>query len=212
MTNPFAHGPGWMVVAGIAGLVIGLGLFLLLVWHIVRRVADVPRVPLGPGTYTFLFLACLVAIGFGGLALAVAAAHADWAPRAPAPLPTTIAEMTCRPEGKGKARLGLVRVRLDGQRAGEEWQIVDGGECAILGEVLTFPAALEKVGLRGRYRLTKVGERPDPVVTPAWRALPRPGGVPVATATAVEVKAASDRHAIQRVVLDGPSLRLEAVK
>jgi hypothetical protein len=199
----FPHAPGSLVVFGITCTVLAGLLSLVLGWHVVRRLLDVPRVPRGPGTYVVMVLACLGLVAAGVIAFVVAAGLEDW-PGVPARAP--LAEVQCQRQAPAGARLGFVPFNAEGTRGPEEAENVPACDLAI-GR-LRFAAPFARFGLVDRHRLARVGTRRRPVDAPTWRALPRPLGVPVAAASEQQLAVPAD-GARYRVIADERGFRLE---
>src|SRR5437764_1476255 len=112
----FPHAPAPLVVFGITGSAIGGLLLFMLVWHALRRLLDLPRIPRGPGFYLFMVIACAVLFGGGVMSLILASALDDWEPVRDH---AALAEVRCQRAGNG-ARLTLVPLAPDGARGREE--------------------------------------------------------------------------------------------
>jgi hypothetical protein len=198
--------PTWLVVLAITSVALGALLLLLLGWHVVRRLLDVPRIPRGAGFYTVAVGACVLCIAGGVTALAVAAALTDWDGQAGS---GAIAEVHCRRTGPNRVELGYVTLGADGKRGPEETQTIDSLPCAVAVEKLHFPQALARLGLMERHRLSGVGAPRRPTSTPSWRSLPQPLGLPIASAEAQQVAIPSEDGVPYRVVADDRGLRVE---
>jgi hypothetical protein len=201
----FTQAPTWLVVLAITSIALGAALLLLLGWHVVRRMLDVPRIPRGAAFYTIAVLACIASIASGVTALAVAAALNDWQKAAGA---GAIAEVHCRRTGPNRVELGYVIIGSDGKRGPQETQTIDSPTCAVAVEKLHFPQALARLGLMERHRLSGVGAARRSS-TPLWRALPQPMGLPIAYADAQQVAIPSEDGAPYRVVADDRGVRVE---
>jgi hypothetical protein len=204
----FAQAPTWLVVLAITGLALGVLLLLLLGWHVVRRMLDVPRVPRGAAFYAVTVAACILFIAGGVTALAVAAALEDWQSQAG---PGAIAEVHCRRTGPNRVELGYVTIDANGKRAPEETQTIESLPCAVAVEKLHFQPGLARLGLIERHRLSGVGAARHSS-TPLWRALPQPMGLPIASAEAQQVAIPSEDGVRYRVVADDRGLRVEKLE
>jgi hypothetical protein len=202
----FEQAPTWLVVLAITSIVLGAALLLLLGWHVVRRILDVPRIPRGAGTYTVLVGACVLSIGSGATALAVAAALDDWQSQAG---PAAVAEVQCRRTGPTRVEVSYIPLGPDGKRGAEEKQSIESLPCEIAVERLHFPQALVRLGLIERHRLARVGSFVRPTATPVWRALPQPMGLPIASAEAQQVAIPTEDGAPYRVFADDRGVRVE---
>lgn len=204
----FTQAPTWLVVLAITSIALGAVLLLVLGWHMVRRVLDVPRVPRGAGFYSAVVLLCLISIGGGVTALAVASALDDWQKQTgPA-----IAEVHCRRTGPSKIELGYVTIGSDGKRAPEETQTLESVPCEVAVERLHFPPSLARLGLMERHRLARIGSVRRPTSIPLWRSLPQPLGLPIASAEAQQVAIPSEDGAPYRVVADDRGVRAEKLE
>jgi hypothetical protein len=201
----FTHAPTSLVVLAITSMAVGALLLLLLGWHVVRRLLDVPRIPRGAGFYTFAVAACALSIAGGVSALAVAAALDDWQTQ---PGAGAIAEVHCRRTGPKSVELGYVTIGADGKRGPEETQTIDSLPCAVAVEKLHFSQPLAHLGLMERHRLSGVGAARHTAI-PLWRALPQPLGLPIAFAEAQQVAIPSEDGAPYRVFADDRGLRVE---
>jgi hypothetical protein len=200
--------PTWLVVLAITGIAVGALLLLLLGWHVVRRILDVPRIPRGAGTYAVMVGFCVLSIAGGVTALAVAAALDDWQTQVG---PSPVAEVHCRRIGPTRVELSYVTLGPDGQRGAEEKQTIDSLPCEIAVERLHFPQALARLGLIERHRLARVGAFRLATATPVWRALPQPMGLPIAYAEAQQVAIPTEDGVPYRVVADDRGVRVEKV-
>jgi hypothetical protein len=198
--------PTGLVVLAVTGISLGALLLLLLGWHVVRRVLDVPRVPRGRGMYAVLVSLCVLSIGGGAAALAVASALGDW--QNPAG-PSAMAEVHCRRIAPTRVEVSYVIIGADGTRGPEEKQTIEALPCEIAVERLHFPQALARLGLAERLRLAGVGTFRRPTTTPVWRALPQPLGLPIAYADAQQVAIPTEDGAPYRVVADDRGVRVE---
>jgi hypothetical protein len=204
----FEQAPTWLVVLAITSIAVGAALLLLLGWHVVRRVLDVPRVPRGPGTYTVLVGLCVLCIAGGVTSLAVAAALTDWQAQIG---PSPVAEVQCRRVGPTEVQLGYVTIGPDGRR-GSAQPPTTAASCEVAVERLAFHARLARLGLIERHRLARVGAVTRPTSTPRWRALPQPMGLPIAAATAQPIAIPSDDGTPYRVVADDTGVRVERLR
>lgn len=207
-SGPMEQAPTWLVVLAITSVALGAALLLLLGWHVVRRILDVPRVPRGAGMYTILVSACLIFIGAGVTALAVADALADWQTQIG---PSPVAEVHCKRLGPTQISLSYVLLGPDGQRGPEEKQTVDSPTCEVAVERLHFHGPLARLGLIERLRLARIGKIERPTTTPWWRALPEPMGIPLAAATAQQVSIPSEDGTPYRLMADDRGVRVEKV-
>jgi len=201
----FTQAPTWLVVLAITSIALGTLLVLLLGWHLVRRMLDVPRIPRGAAFYTLAVVTCVASIASGVTALAVAAALNDWQSHAG---PGAIAEVHCRRTGPNRVELSYVTIGADGRRGPEETQAIEALPCAVAVERLHFPQALVRLGLMERHRLSGVGAAKRTSI-PVWRALPQPMGLPIAYAEAQQVAIPSEDGAPYRVVADDRGVRVE---
>ena len=188
---------------GITGTAVGGALLLLLAWHVLRRLLDIPRVPLRAGTYVFLVVACAALLAGGLGALGLAAALDDWES---VPDRVPLAEVHCQKTGTG-ARLTFVALKPDGTRGAEEAETVDALPCDLAIARLQFIPALARLGQR--QRVSRVGPRPRATATPPWRALPRPFGLVVAEAADHQLTVPPEDDHAYRVVSDGSGFRVE---
>jgi hypothetical protein len=202
----FAQAPTWMVVLAITSVALGALLLLVLGWHVVRRLLDVPRIPRGAGFYTVAVGACVLCIAGGVATLAVAAALDDWQSQAG---PGAIAEVHCRRTAPNRVEVSYLTIGANGKRGPEETQTIESLPCAVAVERLRFPQALARLGLMERHRLAQVGSVRRPTSTPLWRALPQPLGLPIASAEAQQVAIPSEDGAPYRVMADDRGLRVE---
>jgi hypothetical protein len=202
----FGQAPTWLVVLAITSIVLGAALLLLLGWHVVRRILDVPRVPRGAGTYAFLVGACVLSITGGATALLVAAALGDWQSQVGL---STVAEVHCRRTGPTQVEVSYATLGPDGKRGPEEKQTIESLPCEVAVERLHFPQALARLGLNERHRLARVGTFRRPTSTPVWRSLPQPMGLPIAYAEAQQVAIPTEDGAPYRVVADDRGVRVE---
>jgi hypothetical protein len=198
----FPHAPSSLVVFGITCAILAALLILLLVWHAVRRILDVPRVPRGAGFYVLMVVVAAAALGAGVGALVVAAALDDWPGVIGQPAQ---AELRCRRQSPTAARLSFVP--LD-PRGPEEAEVVPACEVAV--DRLRFGGRLNRFGLFERFRLAQVGTRARPPGTPEWRALPQPFGVPVAGISQQRLAVPPDDQPY-RLVADDRGIRLDKV-
>jgi hypothetical protein len=199
----FPHAPAALVVFGITGSAIGGLLLVVLLWHGLRRLLDLPRIPRGPGFYLFLVIACAFLFGGGVLSLIVAAALDDWEPvRDHAPL----AEVRCQRAGNG-AHLTVVPLATDGARGREETVELQAPLCDLSIARLTFTPPLTRLG--EHQRITRMAGRPRPGPTPIWRTLPQPLGLPLATADDHQLSIPVEDAHPYRVVADGHGFRVE---
>jgi hypothetical protein len=202
----FGHAPTGLVVLAITGIALGALLLLLLGWHVVRRLLDVPRIPRGVGMYAVLVGVCVLSIAGGTSALAVAAALDDW--QTP-PGPTAIAEVHCRRIAPTRVEVSYVTLGPDGTRGAEEKQTIEALPCEIAVERLHFPQALARLGLAERHRLARIGSYRLATATPDWRALPQPLGLPIAYADAQQVAIPTEDGVPYRVLADDRGVRVE---
>jgi hypothetical protein len=201
----FTQAPTWLLVLAITSIALGALLLLLLGWHLVRRMLDVPRIPRGAAFYAIAVVACIASIASGITALAVAAALNDWDSQAG---PGAIAEVHCRRTGPNRVEVSYVPIGADGKRGPEETQAMDSVPCAVAVEKLHFSQPLARLGLMERHRLSGVGAARRGSI-PLWRALPQPMGLPIASAEAQQVAIPSEDGAPYRVVADDRGLRVE---
>jgi hypothetical protein len=204
----FPHAPAALVVFGITCTALAGVVILILIWHAVRRVLDIPRVPRGPGSYVVMVVATagLLALGLG--AFLVAAGLEDW----PAPGRAPLAEVRCHKLPPTGARLSFVPLAADGARSPEEVESVSSPSGCVLGfQRLRFAAPLARFGLTERVRLSRVGSRVRPAGTPSWRALPQPLGAPVALASDEQLPVPAEDDRPYRLLTDARGLRLEKV-
>jgi hypothetical protein len=197
--------PTWLVVLAITSIALGAALLVLLGWHVVRRILDVPRVPRARALYALIVSLCALCIGAGVTALAVAAALDDWQAQVG---PAAMAEVHCRRVGASR-ELSFIPLGPDGRRGPEETQTAEELPCAIGVERLHFRPPLGRLGLIERLRLARVGAVRRPTTTPTWRALPQPFGVPVASLEAQQVAIPTEDGARYRLVADEGALRIE---
>ena len=202
----FAQAPTGLVVLAITSIAFGAALLLLLGWHVVRRIMDVPRVPRGRGLYAIMVGACTVFIAGGVTALAIAAALGDWQAQVG---PSAVAEVHCRRVGPTRVELGYITLGPAGQRGPEQTQTIDSLPCEVAVERLHFHQALARFGLIERLRLARVGGVPRPTATPLWRSLPQPLGLPIASAEAQQVAIPTEDGVAYRVVADDRGVRVE---
>jgi hypothetical protein len=202
----FEQAPTWMVVLAITSISLGAVLLVLLGWHAVRRLMDVPRVPRARAVYALLVTVCTLSIGAGVTALALASALADWQTQVG---PSAVAEVHCRRTGPTRVELSFVPIGPNGQRGAEETQPIEALPCAVAVERLHFHQALARLGLIERMRLARVGDVRRPTSTPVWRALPQPLGLPIASADAQQIAIPTEDGAPYRVVADDRALRVE---
>jgi hypothetical protein len=200
----FPHAPGPLVVAGITGVFVGGLLLLVLAWHVLRRIMDVPRVPLGPAVYALLLLICAATLGGGLLALVLAAALEDWQT---VPEHAAVAEVRCQRDGAA-VKVTLVPIASDGSHGPAETAAATTAPCDLTIERLAFAPPLSRV-LGQRQRVTSLAGRPRPGETPAWRALPRPLGLNVAEASDHQLRLTADETHPYRVMVEGPGFRVE---
>jgi len=198
--------PTGLVVLAVTGIAVGALLLLLLGWHVVRRILDVPRVPRGRGMYAVLVGLCVLSIGGGAAALAVAAALGDWQNQAG---PSAMAEVHCRRIAPTRVEVSYVTLGPDGKRGPEEKQTIEALPCEIAVERLHFPQALARLGLAERHRLAGIGGFRRPTTTPLWRALPQAAGLPIAYADAQQVAIPTEDGVPYRVVADDRGVRVE---
>jgi hypothetical protein len=198
--------PTSLVVLAITGIALGAALLVLLGWHVVRRILDVPRVPRGRALYVILVGTCTLCIAAGVTALALAAALGDWQTQIG---PSAVAEAHCRRVGPTRVELSFVPLGPDGQRGPEETQTIESLPCELAVERLHFSGALARLGLIERLRLARVGAIRRPTTTPLWRALPQPLGLPIASAEAQQVAIPTEDGASYRVVADDRGVRVE---
>jgi len=202
----FAQAPTWLVVLAITSIALGAFLLLLLGWHVVRRILDVPRVPRGAGTYAVMIGLCVLSIAGGATALVVAAALDDWQTQGG---PAAVAEVHCRRVAPTRVEVSYVTLGPDGKRGAEEKQTIESLPCEIAIERLHFPQALVRLGLSERHRLARIGGFRLATATPVWRALPQPMGLPIAYAEAQQVAIPTEDGAPYRVVADDRGVRVE---
>jgi hypothetical protein len=202
----FHQAPTWLVVLAITSIIIGAAILVLLGWHVVRRILDVPRVPRGRALYAILIGACVLLIGEGVTGLAIANALEDWQPRLGA---SAVAEVHCRRLAPTRVQVGVVTLDADGRRGAEETQTIDNLPCEVAVERLRFHQGLERLGLLDRLRLARVGTVARPTSTPPWRALPQPMGLPIASSEAQQVAIPTEDDAPYRVVADDRGVRAE---
>jgi hypothetical protein len=201
-----SYAPVPLVVFGIACTALGAVLLVVLLWHVARRLLDIPRVPRGPGSYVLLVVACLALVVCGLGALTVAAALDDWQA---VPVRGALAEVQCHRLSPTSARLSLIPLRDEGSRGAEEVETVDAIPCEVAVERLRFIPALARFGLLERHRVARIGGRRRPLTTPSWRALPEPLGVPVAVASDHQLSVPVDEGGPYRVMADERGLRVE---
>src|SRR5687767_1157673 len=120
--------PTWLVVLAITSIALGAFLLLLLGWHVVRRILDVPRVPRGAGTYAVMVSFCVLSIAGGATALVVAAALGDWQTQVG---PSPVAEVHCRRTAPNRVEVSYVTLGPDGQRGPEEKQTIESLPCGL---------------------------------------------------------------------------------
>ena len=201
----FEQAPDWLVVLAITGIALGALLLLMLGWHVVRRILDVPRVPRGAGTYAVMVGFCVLCIAGGTTALVVASALDDWQRQ----VGPAVAEVQCRRTGPTRVEVSYVTLGPDGKRGAEEKQTIESLPCEIAIERLHFPQALARLGLSERRRLARVGGYRLATTTPTWRALPQPMGLPLAYADAQQIAIPTEDGAPYRVVADDRGVRVE---
>ena len=179
------HAPPLLLLIGAAASALGALLVLMLFWHVLRRILDRPRVPLASGTYIFLGFLCAILSVTGIAALAVVRALDDWAPIRQG---SAVAEIDCRKTDQGRLRISFTPLLPNGYPAGvHESANLDDAECRVAGEILRFRAPLDRLGLGQLHRIVRLGQRPRAGLTPSWRALPRPLGLPLASARSDQV-------------------------
>jgi hypothetical protein len=200
--------PTWLVVLAITSIALGALLLVMLGWHVVRRILDVPRVPRAGALYALMVTTCALSIAAGVTALAVAAALGDWQAQIG---PSAMAEVHCRRVGAAR-ELSFTPLGPDGRRGPEETQTAEELPCAVGVERLRFHPPLGRLGLIERLRLARVGAVSRPTTTPSWRALPQPFGVPIASLEAQQVAIPTDDGARYRLVADEGALRIEKLE
>lgn len=198
-----AQAPRPLLVVGALALGIAITLVLVMVWHVIRRVFDRPRVPLWGGTYVMMFVAVVVLGGAGVLAVLIADALVDW----PAAAGDAVAEMRCRPTGRaGELTIVPLPTRTPVVTAPVT------GSCVVRATLLRFAAPLEGVGVGARYRLQPTSVAASSDRTPAWRALPQPAGLPVATTRTETLIMNLEPAAVWRVTAGETALHLERAR
>jgi len=204
----FGQAPTWLVVLAITSIAIGAFLLIMMGWHVVRRLLDVPRIPRGAAGYAVMVAICVLSIGGGSAALAVAAALDDWQTQAGT---SPVAEVHCKRIAPTRVEVSYVTLGSDGKRGPEEKQTIESLPCEIAVERLHFPPSLARLGFYERHRLARVGGYRLATTTPTWRALPQPLGLPIAYAEAKQVAIPTEDGAHYRVVADDSGVRVEKV-
>ena len=205
----FAQAPTWLVVLGITSVSLGAVILVLLGWHVVRRLLDVPRVPRGAGMYTLLVGLCALSIAAGVTTLAVAAALGDWQAQVG---PAAMAEVQCRRVAPSRAELSVVTLDANGRRGRPETQTIDARPCEVAVERLHFLTPLARLGLMERHRVSRMGAVPRPIATPVWRALPQPLGLPIAAADAQQLAIPSEDGTPYRIIADDGGVHVEKLR
>jgi hypothetical protein len=201
----FDDAPGALVAVGLCASVVGVLLLLLLGWHVLRRILDRPRVPLGAGTYVVLGLACAGACGLGATALGTAAFFLDYER---VENPTRLARLRCT--RGGPRRVHLTVLPLAG-RATEERFELEGERCAMVVELLRLGPLPARLGAGALWRVAKAGDQERPRRNPLWLT-PAPGSpsaLVVRDATVRPVEAPLDEHATYMLVLTPDGVAIE---
>jgi hypothetical protein len=205
MTLPgLAHAPRPLLIVGTIALGVAVGLLLLMLWHVLRRLLNIPRVPLWGGTYVMMFITALLLSATGLMAFAIGDALIDW----PAVGDGPVAEVRCQPATGGGTELRLVPLPT----RTPETRVPVTGSCTMRATLLRFAAPIEGLGIGARYQIDVTSAVRPTTVTPGWRALPQPLGLPVATTRTETLLMATDAGALWRVTAGETALHLERAK
>ena len=168
MTGLLAQVPGKLLGGVVLGVLVLVALTLLLAWHGLRRVFDVPRVPRPRAMYValgavWLTLATACAGALGAIVLLRDYRNVD--------RPTELAEVRCAAVDDGRMRLDLHAASV---AAPETYQI-EGDVCVIWVKQVELRPGLQRLGIRALSRVEGVGALVRPAANPDWLT-PQPRG------------------------------------
>jgi hypothetical protein len=196
-------------VGAVAG-VLGVLLFLWLLWHGLRRVVDSPRIPMSRATYMVLGVLCLVMLAVAAFPLGVGRLLRDHA-RVDGQR-TQVAEIRCAPGPRGTVRITYAPTGA-GDAPAEQIEST-GPSCRLSAEVVTLRALPARLGLGTLVRITQVGENARPSEAPDWL-LPVPDVAPafpmalvVRQARRVSLQAQPDAGAVYHLMASPDGLAL----
>ena len=161
MAGLLAQVPNKLLGGAIVGVALLAGLTLLLAWHGLRRVFDLPRVPKPRAMYvvlagSWLALVTVCSAAIGAIALLRDYRHVD--------RPTQLAEVRCAAAGLDRLELEL---RPPSSATPERYD-VPGDACIVWVKQVELRPGLEHLGLRALSRVEGVGPVVRPSANPDW--------------------------------------------
>jgi hypothetical protein len=209
MTGLLAQVPGKLLCGALVGAALAAVLTVLLSWHGLRRVFDMPRVPKPLAMYVTLggFWAALVVGCFA--AVVTIALLRDYR-RVDGP--TQLAEVRCAPAGPDRAQLELRPA--SSLAPPERYDMQAGKGCVVWVKQVVLRPGLGPLGLHALSRVESVGATARPAANPAWltphpQPAPRLVNLVVRSAETIPVAVPVDAGARLMIVSspDGPTLQ-----
>jgi hypothetical protein len=158
-----SHVPGQLIGGGLVVIVLTVLSSAVIVWHGLRRIFDVPRVPRPPAVYG------LLAVAWGLLATAcVAIVVSALLLRDHQPLTgrTEIGEVRCETTQPGYVRAELTAATPPGR--GSERYDIAGDACVVSVQEVELRPGLKTLGLQALARVDGVGSVARPAAKPGW--------------------------------------------
>jgi hypothetical protein len=158
MTTILSQVPLKLLCAALFGLAAIAFLTLLLGWHALRRMLDVPRVPRPGAMYLALGTLWIGVVALGATSVATIGLLRD---HRRIDAPTTLGDVRCEPAGPDHVR---VELRTSAAAAPERYELPgDATACTVWVRQVELRTGLGMLGVRVLSRIERVG----PVLLPA---------------------------------------------
>jgi hypothetical protein len=164
MTGILSHVPLKLLCVALVGLAAVAFLTVVLGWHALRRLFDVPRVPKPSAMYLALGALWIGVVIIGAASLATIAMLRD---HRPVDAPTTLADVRCEPVGPDRVRLEL---RTSPAAAPETYEVPgDANACTVWVRQVVLRPGLGLLGVRVLSRIEGVGPVRFPAAAYGYR-------------------------------------------
>jgi hypothetical protein len=205
MTTIINQLPFPMVSVATIGLLAAAVLTLLLGWHALRRLFDIPRVPRPAGMYVTLGALWIALVTFGAMSAGTMVLLRDHQ-RVDARTP--LADVRCEAVSPGHVR---AEVRTSPSAAPEHYDFA-GDTCIVGVRQVELRRAIGLLGVRVLSRIESVGPVRRPVANPEWKSRRVVDLVARRTeAISVAVPADAQVHSVLASSLHGPTLAQNAI-
>jgi hypothetical protein len=156
--------PAKLIGGALIALVLTTLLSVILVWHALRRVFDVPRVPRPRALYWLLTCAWgALALGFTATAMTALLLR----DHRPVDGRTPIGEVTCAVTGPGHVRAELRAAAPPAGAAPERYDL-QGEACVFSVKEVELRPGLQALGLQALARVDAIGPLTRPAANPGW--------------------------------------------